>query len=115
MSGFEIHRPADLDGAAAVLAHERDVTILAGGTDVMVDVNSHRPQPRSVLALRDVAELQEWDGPRLGAMVTYRRMETGPYRALAQLSRTVGSPQIRNAGTIGGNLGTASPAGELCR
>ena len=59
-----------------------------------------------------MAELAEWDGGRIGAGVTYRRLERGPAGALAQASRTVGSPQIRNAGTIGGNVATASPAGD---
>lgn len=86
--------------------------LLAGGTDLMVEVNFRHRVPEQVIALRRVAALQEWDGRRIGSGVTWSRMERGPHRALAQLARTVGSPQIRNAGTIGGNLGTASPAGD---
>lgn len=102
--------PRDVPEAVAALAD--GMTPLAGGTDLMVDVNFAHSRPERVVALRRVPELAEWDGPRIGAGVTWRRIEqTGP-RALAQAARTVGSPQIRNAGTIGGNVGTASPAGD---
>jgi CO/xanthine dehydrogenase FAD-binding subunit len=107
-----MERPTALAGAIEGLAAEPGATLLAGGTDLMVEVNYHARRPRHVIALRRVAELQVWEGRRIGAGVTFRRMENGPVRALAQLARTVGSPQIRAAGTIGGNLGTASPAGD---
>jgi len=85
---------------------------LAGGTDLMVEVNFGHARPDHVVGLRRVGELADWDGNRIGAGVTWRRIEGGGPRALAQAARTVGSPQIRNAGTIGGNLATASPAGD---
>jgi CO/xanthine dehydrogenase FAD-binding subunit len=90
-----------------------------GGTDVMVDLNFDRERPETVLDLTRVSEIQEWgevDGRlRVGAGVTYTRViaELGSsLPGLAMASRTVGSPQIRNRGTVGGNLGTASPAGD---
>lgn len=104
--------PHDLDAALAALAVDPTATVLAGGTDLMVEVNAGHANPAHVIALRRIDELRTWEGSRIGAGITYTRMEHGPYPALAQLSRTVGSPQIRNAGTIGGNLGTASPAGD---
>lgn len=109
---MDVARPDTLDEALEILAAVPETTVLAGGTDVMVEVNFGHLRPRHVTAIRRVEELQLWEGRHLGAGVTYTRMESGPYPALAQLSRTVGSPQIRNAGTIGGNLGTASPAGD---
>ncbi len=104
--------PRDLDAALAALASDPSATLLAGGTDVMVEVNAGHANPAHVIALRRLDELRTWEANRIGAGITYARMELGPHPALAQLSRTVGSPQIRNSGTIGGNLGTASPAGD---
>jgi len=108
----DIERPSNLADARGALAAAPGATLLAGGTDLMVEVNYHSRRPEHVIALRRVEELKQWEGRRLGAGVTFRRMEHGPFRALAQLARTIGSPQIRAAGTIGGNLGTASPAGD---
>ena len=104
--------PRNLDETLAALAADPEATILAGGTDLMVSVNYHGLRPGAVVGIRRVAELREWDGAFIGAGVTYRRLESGPIPGLAQAARTVGSPQIRSAGTLGGNLGTASPAGD---
>jgi CO/xanthine dehydrogenase FAD-binding subunit len=99
-------------------AHPRAVSI-QGGTDVMVELNFDRHRPDHLLDLGRVRELAEWapaDGQiRLGAGVTYTRVIDelgGQLPGLAMASRTVGSPQIRNRGTVGGNLGAASPAGD---
>jgi CO/xanthine dehydrogenase FAD-binding subunit len=90
-----------------------------GGTDVMVELNFDRHRPPALLDLTRVTELAQWsvaDGRvRLGSGVTYTRIitELGTLLpGLAMASRTVGSPQIRNRGTVGGNLGAASPAGD---
>src|SRR3712207_1389166 len=98
-------------------AHPGAVPIF-GGTDVMVDLNFDRERPEAVLDLTRVGEIQGWgeeDGRlRVGAGVTYTRVIAelgGRLPGLAMASRTVGSPQIRNRGTVGGNLGPASPAG----
>src|SRR5712672_1142321 len=92
---------------------------IAGGTDVMVEINFDRHRPETVIDLTRVPELLEWgtdDGwLRVGAGVSYTRIiaELGDrLPGLAMASRTVGSPQIRNRGTVGGNLGSASPAGD---
>jgi CO/xanthine dehydrogenase FAD-binding subunit len=92
---------------------------IAGGTDVMVEINLDRHRPASIIDLTRVGELTEWgmEGEllRIGAGVTYARIidELGDrLPGLAMASRTVGSPQIRNRGTVGGNLGSASPAGD---
>jgi CO/xanthine dehydrogenase FAD-binding subunit len=91
---------------------------IAGGTDVMVDVNFGRLRPPAFLDLNRVSELAtvrvENGQIFLGAGVTYSRIVKGltALPPLVQASRSVGSPQIRNRGTIGGNLGTSSPAGD---
>ena len=93
---------------------------IQGGTDVMVALNFDHGRPPALLNLNEVRELRGWsrdDGAlRLASGLTYMEIERGDLReilpALAEASRTVGSPQIRNRGTIGGNLGTASPAGD---
>src|SRR4029079_6529144 len=91
---------------------------IQGGTDVMVELNFDRARPAALLNLNEVAELRGWSGAngglRLGSGLTYTEAMalSERVRALAEASRTVGGPQIRNRGTIGGNLGTSSPAGE---
>lgn len=107
---MEVHHPTSVDDALEVLA--AGATPLAGGTDLMVEINFGHTRPENVVGLRRLAELKEWDGHRIGSGVTWRRIEKDGPGALAQAARTVGSPQIRNAGTIGGNLATASPAGD---
>jgi len=113
--------PTRLDAALDALASDPGAHVLAGGTDLMVEVNHGGRRPAAVVAVSRVAELREWaledDGTlRIGAGVTYTDLMQGRLAALApglaEAARTVGSPQIRNAGTIGGNLGTASPAGD---
>jgi len=112
-------QPASWADALAVKAEMPDAVPLAGGTDVMVELNFDARRPTALLDLTQVSELLRWeitDGwVRLGAGVSYTRIITelgGRLPGLAMAARTVGSPQIRNRGTVGGNLGTASPAGD---
>jgi len=107
---MKVHHPSLLSDAVEALAE--GATPLAGGTDLMVEVNFGYIRPDHVVGLRRVEELKTWDGNRIGAGVTWRRIEESGPKALAEAARTVGSPQIRNAGTIGGNVATASPAGD---
>ncbi len=111
--------PRSWSDALALKAEHPEAVAIAGGTDVMVDLNFDRRRPLALLDLTGVRELREWgreDGAlRVGAGVTYTRVieELGDLLpGLALASRTVGSPQIRNRGTVGGNLGSASPAGD---
>lgn len=107
------------DEALTAKAEQPEAVPIAGGTDVMVEINFDRRRPPALLDLTRVAELTEWaptsTGVRVGAGVTFARVmselaELAP--GLAMASRTVGSPQIRTRGTVGGNLGSASPAGD---
>ncbi len=111
--------PASLDQAVEALAEMPDAQLLAGGTDFCVEVNFGHRRPAAVVALRRVEELRGWHAGDsevwIGAGVTYTTMANelaGVLPALAAAARTVGSPQIRNAGTLGGNVATASPAGD---
>src|SRR5680860_7421 len=112
-------QPTTWGEALAAKAGEPDLLPIAGGTDVMVDINFDRRRPPGLLDLTRVAELREWSivdaTVHLGAGVTYAQVVTDLAEhlpGLAMASRTVGSPQIRNRGTVGGNLGSASPAGD---
>jgi CO/xanthine dehydrogenase FAD-binding subunit len=105
-------QPTSWREALELRAERPDALPIAGGTDVMVDLNFDRRRPGALLDLGRVAELREWapeDGAiRLGAGVSYARVidELGrELPGLAMAARTVGSPQIRIRGTVGGNLG----------
>ena len=114
--------PTSLSDALQALADAPDATVLAGGTDLMVELNAGQRRVATVVAVNRVAELCTWHHDPLagvlhiGAGITYAEIATEPIAvwvpALAQAARTVGSPQIRHAATIGGNLGTCSPAGD---
>ena len=117
---MSVYMPTTVDEAVALLVGNPGARLLTGGTDTMVEVNFNHFKPETVIGLRRVASLREFTiTPQridIGAGVPYARMETGPLAealpALAAAARTVGSPQIRAAGTLGGNLGTCSPAGD---
>jgi CO/xanthine dehydrogenase FAD-binding subunit len=116
---MELLQPATWDEALAAKAAHPEALPLWGGTDVMVDINFGRARPEAILDLTRVDDLARWGADngtiRLGAGVTYTRaiQELGDrLPGLAIASRTVGSPQIRNRGTVGGNLGSSSPAGD---
>ena len=116
-------QPTTWAEALEAKAAHPDTVPVAGGTDVMVGINFGHLRPALLMDLTRVEELQQWsteDGPgngavRLGAGVSYARVITelgDRLPGLAMASRTIGSPQIRNRGTVGGNLATASPAGD---
>jgi CO/xanthine dehydrogenase FAD-binding subunit len=115
----EFIQPGSWAEALAVQAEMPAAVPLAGGTDLMVELNFGTRRPPALLDLTRISELRQWDidgsQVRLGAGVTYSRLITelrDRLPGLALAARTVGSPQIRNRGTVGGNLGTASPAGD---
>src|SRR3982074_1902222 len=116
---MEFLGPTTWADALAAKAEHPGALPLMGGTDVMVEINFDQRRPPALLDLTRVPELREWapdGGPiRLGAAVTSARVidELGTtLSGLAMAARTIGSPQIRNRGTVGGNLGAASPAGD---
>jgi CO/xanthine dehydrogenase FAD-binding subunit len=117
---MDVLTPRSLDEALRLKAERPEAVPIQGGTDLMVELNFDRARPPALLNLNEVAELRGWsrqDGSIfLGAALTYTEAMQPPLTellpALAEASRTVGGPQIRNRGTIGGNLATSSPAGD---
>jgi len=116
---MEFLRPASWEEALAAKAEHPTAVPIAGGTDVMVEINFDHRRPDYLLDLNRVAELHDWETDaetvRLGACVPYTRIIENLRAELPGLARaghTVGSPQIRNRGSVGGNLGAASPAGD---
>jgi CO/xanthine dehydrogenase FAD-binding subunit len=117
---MDVLTPHTLEEALRLKAEQPDARLVQGGTDVLVELNFDRSRPAALINLNEVAELRgvtrENGTLVLGAGLTYSEAMRGlvaeELPALAEASRTVGSPQIRNRGTIGGNLGTASPAGD---
>ncbi|AKG46089.1 xanthine dehydrogenase family protein subunit M [Streptomyces sp. JH002] len=112
-------RPAGWSEALAAKAAHPDAVPLTGGTDVMVELTFDRRRPERLLDLSRIPELRTWETGertvRLGAAVPYAAVIehlATELPALALAARTVGSPQIRNRGSVGGNLGAASPAGD---
>ena len=117
---MDVFTPHTHEEALRLKAERPEARPIAGGTDLLVELNFDRTRPEAIVNLAEVPELAGWSREngslRLGAGVTYAELMRPPLAealpALAEASRTVGSPQIRNRGTLGGNLATASPAGD---
>jgi len=119
--GQVFHRPATLDDLLRLRAAHPEAWLLSGGTDLGLRVSEARESPALVICLSDVPELNGLDtgpeGLRVGAATSYRRLlaaceADSALAPLAALLRRLGSRQIRGMGTLGGNLGTASPIGD---
>ncbi|GHA71072.1 FAD binding domain-containing protein [Streptomyces termitum] len=112
--------PASLDEAVAALTAMPAAVPVAGGTDLMAAVNRGQLRPAGLVGLGRINEIRGWqyqDGHALlGAGLTHARMGRPDFSALipalAAASRAAGPPQIRNAGTLGGNVVTAAPTGD---
>lgn len=117
-----IFSPTSIQEACEIYSTVQDSSLIAGGTDFMVEVNFNHRKPNSVVTLANIKSLATWEIDtdknrlRVGSTVPFAEMETPKFArnciALSQAARTVGSPQIRNTASIGGNLGTCSPAGD---
>lgn len=113
------HQPTTLAEALELRAKLGETaTVINGGTDVVVAMNHGGHRPQAFLDLSRVSELQqvrrEGDTLLLGAGVTFAQLGRLHLRALREASLSVAGPALRNMGTIGGNLVTASPAGDGC-
>lgn len=112
--------PLSLNHLGLLLARDPNIELIAGGTDLMLEVTQKLKAKSRMISLTRLVELQqiETSGRRvsIGAGVSYSHMmdwARGAMPAFAKLLLHIGSDQIRNRGTLGGNLGTASPIGDL--
>ena len=120
LGAVDVLTPRTLEEALRLKSETPGAVPIQGGTDVMVELNFDRARPPTLLNLNEVGSLRRWSRTNgrvsLGAGLTYAEAMEHPLAellpALAEAARTVGGPQIRNRGTVGGNLGTASPAGD---
>ncbi|MGH7324375.1 MAG: FAD binding domain-containing protein [Candidatus Rokuibacteriota bacterium] len=124
MRRFEVVQPGSVEECLrALVAHGPEASLLAGGTDLLPQLKNGLLKPRCVVDLSRVARLRALDrdggrGLRLGAAVTAREIEVDPgvrarYRALAESGALVGSVQVRNLATVGGNLCNAAPSADM--
>lgn len=114
MKAFEFINARDLRSAAAALGSDPEqAKILAGGVDLLTELKEHLIEPSRIVNIKGIRGLDTYriaaNGARIGALVTLSRIENDRqawerYTALAEAARSVGSPQIRNIGTVGGNL-----------
>lgn len=123
MRRFEYHEPANLEEASALLVrHGAEASLLAGGTDLLVEIKEHLRWPKHVVNVKRIAglaalEYDDRNGLRFGALVTAREIETSPvvlekYPGLAQAARELGSIQVRHRATVVGNICRASPSAD---
>ncbi|NLT35282.1 MAG: hypothetical protein GXX83_05240 [Gaiellales bacterium] len=120
MGAFTYHKPATVGEAADLAAELHGARFVAGGTDVVVLLKQRKIDPANLISLRNVAELtyiDSADGLSLGSGVTHTRIANhdyirARYSALADGARVVGSKQIRNVATLGGNICNAAPSAD---
>ena len=119
----ELHEATTLEEAAALMKrYAPDARLLAGGTDLLVDLKSgrvsvgHLVSIKRIAALRGVSEVD--GGLRIGALTTITQLDHAPlvqqqFLPLREATRRMAAPQIRNAATVGGNIASAVPCADL--
>jgi aerobic carbon-monoxide dehydrogenase medium subunit len=123
MKRFEYFEPKTLDDAVSLLSlYDGKADVLAGGTDLLVEIKEHVRQPDYVINIKKIANVDHLrydakEGLRFGALVTARDIEISPvvrekYPALSQAASEIGSIQIRNRATVAGNICRASPSAD---
>jgi carbon-monoxide dehydrogenase medium subunit len=121
MKNFDYIRPGNMDEAIAALRANDNPCVLAGGTDLLVGLKTNSVRPQCIIDLKGIPNINSIeynDGFKFGTLVTVRDIETSPLLrekipALCEAAATLGSIQIRNRATIGGNLCNASPAADM--
>lgn len=123
MIRFDYLEPSTLDEAVALLGRHGDLAhVLAGGTDLLVEIKEHLRRPQYVVDIKRIPGMDELsydprEGLRIGALVTTRALEVMPeirrhYPGLWQALRELGSIQVRNRATLAGNICRASPSAD---
>jgi len=121
ISDFEYHQPKTVAEACRLLESNPDGAILAGGTDLLVDLKQGKRHHPSIISITDIPDLQavELSGDKIfiGACVTHNGLADSPVlrqhcAALAEAAETIGTEQIRNTATVGGNLCTAASCAD---
>jgi CO/xanthine dehydrogenase FAD-binding subunit len=120
MKAFEVVRASDSREAVALLAeHGAGARVLAGGTDLLVDLKTAADVPRIVVDISRAEDMRQIEitaqGLSIGALVTHASIARSPliremFPALVDAALTIGAPQTRNLGTLAGNLATAVPS-----
>jgi carbon-monoxide dehydrogenase medium subunit len=121
MKGFDYIRPDSMDDAMAALREKDNPCLLAGGTDLLIGMKTNTVRPRCIIDLKGVPDIDriEYNGGfKIGALATTRDIEVSPlFRekipVLSEAAATLGSIQIRNRATVGGNLCHGSPAADM--
>jgi carbon-monoxide dehydrogenase medium subunit len=124
MKNFRYFSPNDFDEVLSLLEAFGDKAfMMAGGTDLLVRLKNGEIKPECVIDLKRISQLDHIDyddrkGLRIGALSPIASVEKHPalikhYKALAEAASSIGSAQIRNKGTIGGNLCNASPSADM--
>ena len=122
MKSFDYHEPTTLDDAVALLRRfGAGASVLAGGTDLLVQMKEHRREPAHVVNIKKIAGLDDLvfdaQGMRIGALTTTRAVETSPiarrhYAGLCEAATHFASIQVRNRATVVGNVCRASPSAD---
>lgn len=123
MKTFDYHKPTTLEQAISLLTKYREeAKLLAGGTDVIVEIRNKALYPKAIIDLKSIPDLhgvrKEKETLRIGALVTIREIETSSlfkeeFSILAGAAKVLGSIQVRNRATLGGNICHASPAADM--
>jgi carbon-monoxide dehydrogenase medium subunit len=120
---FEYHAPKSLDEAVELLdKYREDAHVLAGGTDLIPHMKQRSVETKHVVNIKGIPELscikETPEGVHIGALAKLRAIELSPLikekiPLLSEAARSIGSVQIRNLGTIGGNICNASPSADM--
>jgi carbon-monoxide dehydrogenase medium subunit len=121
MNPFSYHKPQTIEDALKLKSEKEGAVYIAGGTDVMVQIKNRELRPSALISLRnipDLARIEFYGGARIGALSTITDIIQHPTLGLAfpvllEASRRVGSVQIRNVATIGGNICNCSPCADM--